>query len=776
MKKIYLSIIALAIASIAFLGFNYEVEESPTLYLDASQPINKRVKNLMKQMTLEEKVAQMCQYVGLDHMKQAEKNLSKEDLLHNDAHGFYPGLHHTDIAKMTEEGKIGSFLHVLEAEEANELQKLAQKSRLKIPLLIGIDAIHGNGLYNGATLYPTPITMAASFDPEMVKTIMTQTAKEMRATGSHWAFTPNIDIARDARWGRVGETFGEDPLLVSDLGVASVEGLQQGDFTGNQKVVACIKHLIAGSEPANGLNAAPMDVSERTLREVYLPPYQAAIDAGAYSIMAAHNELNGVPCHQSEWLMNDIMRKEFGFEGFVVSDWLDIERIHKLHRTAVTLDDAFHSSVNAGMDMHMHGPKFLESVVQAVKDGVISKKRIDYACAKILEVKFRLGLFENPFVDIEASKSVLMNETHKATALEAARKGIVLVKNKGGFLPLNGKKYKNILVTGPNANNQSLNGDWSSLQPEDNVVNPLEGLEMIAPKGVNFEYFNSGEKIKRMKDEDIKTAANKAKGKDLVIVFAGENSMRYNWPEKTNGENKGRANINLPGKQLNLVKALHATGTPVVVILISGRPLSTPWIDRNIPAVVNAWEPGNFGGQAIAEVLYGKVNPSGKLPISIPRSVGQIQTIYNHKPSQYFHKYTFEKSGALYPFGFGLSYTKFQYSDVKIANSSISKSGKTTVSVTVKNIGKRDGEEVVQMYIRDDYSSATRPVKELKGYERIALKKGESKTITFDIKPEHLAFYNANMEYGVEAGDFTIMVGSSSKDKDLQTVKLTVRP
>lgn len=775
MKKVAVLIIGLLITSLAFYGFQREVEESPTLYLDASQPINKRVKNLMKQMTLEEKVAQMCQYVGLDHMKQAEKNLSKDDLLHNDASGFYPGLHHTDIAKWTEEGKIGSFLHVLEAEEANELQKLAQKSRLKIPLLIGIDAIHGNGLYNGATLYPTPITMAASFDPEMVKTIMTQTAKEMRATGSHWAFTPNIDVARDARWGRVGETFGEDPLLVSDLGVASVEGLQQGDFTGDQKVIACIKHLIAGSEPANGLNAAPMDVSERTLREVYLPSYKAAIDAGAYSIMAAHNELNGVPCHQSEWLMNDIMREEFGFNGFIVSDWLDIERIHLLHKTSPTLDHAFQSSVNAGMDMHMHGPKFLESIVQGVKDGIISKKRVDYACAKILEVKFRLGLFENPFVDVEASKAVLMNETHKATALDAARKGIVLVKNKGGFLPLNGNKYKNILVTGPNANNQSLNGDWSSLQPEDNVINPLEGLKMIAPKGVNFEYFNSGEQIKKMKDEDIKTAAEKAKGKDLVIVFAGENSMRYNWPEKTNGENKGRANINLPGKQLNLVKALHATGTPVVVILISGRPLATPWIDRNIPAVVNAWEPGTFGGQAIAEILYGKVNPSGKLPISIPRSVGQIQTIYNHKPSQYFHKYTFEKSGALYPFGFGLSYTKFEYSDLKISKSEISKNGKTKVSITVKNTGKMDGEEVVQLYIRDDYSSATRPVKELKGYERIALKAGKSKTVTFEIKPEHLAYYDAKMNYGVEAGDFTVMVGSSSRDKDLQTVKLTVK-
>lgn len=775
MNKIALSLIGFAIAVSAFYGFQTDSVDNPNLYLDASQPVHKRVKNLMKQMTLEEKVAQMCQYVGLDHMKKAEKNLSKEELLHNDANGFYPGLHHTDIAKWTEEGKIGSFLHVLDVKEANYLQSLAQKSRLKIPLLIGIDAIHGNGLYHGATLYPTPITMAASFDPEMVRTIMQQTAKEMRATGSHWAFTPNLDVARDARWGRVGETFGEDPLLVSDLGVASIEGLQQGDFTGDQKVVACIKHLIAGSEPANGLNAAPMDISERTLREVFLPPYKAAIKAGAFTIMAAHNELNGVPCHQSKWLMQDIMRKEFGFDGFIVSDWLDIERIHKVHRTAANMDEAFHSSVNAGMDMHMHGPLFLESIVKAVKEGKVSEKRVDLACSKILEVKFRLGLFENPFVDEAAAEEVLMNETHRATALEAARKGIVLVKNKNNFLPLNGKKYKNILVTGPNANNQSLNGDWSSPQPEDNVITPFEGLQMIAPKDVNLEYFNSGELIKKIKDTDIAKAAAIAKEKDLVILFVGENSMRHQWPQKTNGENKGRANIDLSGKQLNLVKAIHATGTPVVVVLISGRPLSTPWIDENIPAVLNAWEPGNFGGQAIAEILYGQVNPSGKLPISIPRSVGQIQTIYNHKPSQYFHKYTFEKSGPLYEFGYGLSYTRFEYSDLKIANNQITADGKTTVSITVKNTGGMDGEEVVQLYINDNYSSVTRPVKELKNYRRIYLKKGESKTLTFEIRPEHLAFYDADMNYGVEAGEFTIMVGSSSRDKDLQTVQLTVK-
>lgn len=775
MKKRQLLFIPILLLVFAILSFVNHSKQPPALYLDASQPIDKRVENLMQQMTLEEKVAQMCQYVGLEHMKKAEKNMTKAELINNDAKGFYPGLHHTDIEKWVIEGKIGSFLHVLEVEEANYLQKLAQKSRLKIPLLIGIDAIHGNGLYKGATLYPTPISMAATFEPELVRQIGEQTALEMRATGSHWAFTPNVDVARDPRWGRVGETFGEDPKLVTDMGVAMIKGMQQGDFTGDKKVIACAKHLIAGSEPINGLNASPMDISERTLREVYLPPYKAAVESGVFSMMAAHNELNGVPCHSNKWLMEDIVREEYGFEGFIVSDWMDIERIHWLHKVAPNLDEAFRMSVASGMDMHMHGPKFLESIVKAVKNGQLSKKRVDYACQKILTAKFKLGLFENPFVDIEASKQVLMKKEHQRLALETAHKSIVLVKNDKQFLPLKGTRFKNILVTGPNANNQSLCGDWSSLQPEDNVITPYEGIKSAAPKGTKVSFFNSGEVIGKINQKNIDETVEEAKKHDLVVLVVGENSMRYKWKFKTNGENKGRADITLSGKQLELVQAVHATGTPIVVVLVSGRPLATTWIHDNIPAVLNAWEPGNFGGQAIGEILFGQINPSGKLPVTIARSVGQLQMIYNHKPSQYFHKYVFEKKNPLYHFGFGLSYTDFEYTNLKISKAKISTTASTTVSIQVKNTGERAGDEVVQLYIRDDYSSVTRPVKELKGYQRISLKAGETQTVTFDIQPEHLSFFNAEMKYGVEAGDFTIMVGSSSRDKDLQTVKLTIQ-
>lgn len=763
----------LLVPAIIFIGF---ISAKKITYLDSEVPVERRVEDLLGRMTLEEKVAQMCQYVGLEHMKLAEKNLSKEELKNNDAHGFYPNLHSSDVAKLTEEGKIGSFLHVLTATEANYLQSLAQKSRLKIPLLIGIDAIHGNAYYaeDGATVYPTPISLAASFDPDMVREIGKQTALEMRATGSHWTFTPNIDVARDARWGRVGETFGEDPLLVSDMGSAMIEGLQQGDFTGSAKVIACAKHLIAGSEPANGLNASPMDISERTLREIYLPPYQRAVESGVFTMMAAHNELNGVPCHADKRMMTDIIRGEYGFEGFFVSDWMDIERIHTVHSVAQDLEEAFFLSVDAGMDMHMHGPKFLEGVVELVKEGKLTEARIDAAAEKILTAKFKLGLFENPFVDVEASKSVLFQAEHKALALEASRRSIVLVKNEG-MLPLDKNAYKKILVTGPNAHNESITGDWSSPQPDENVTTVFEGIQQIAPEGTEVSFFNTGEVIQRMEDEDIRQAARLAGEMDLAIVVVGENSMRHKWKEKTNGENKGRTSIDLAGKQLALVQALHATGTPVVVVLVSGRPLGIPWIDAHIPAIVNAWEPGGMGGQAIAEVLWGSFNPSGKLPISIPRSVGQIQTIYNHKPSQYFHKYVFEKTGPLYHFGFGLSYTTFSYNNLELSKTEIEKEESTQVQVEVRNTGNRAGEEVVQLYIRDEFSSVARPVKELKAYQRIALAAGESKTISFEIKPEMLSFYRVDMSYGVEAGTFQLMIGSSSRQQDLKKINLTVR-
>ena len=747
-------------------------KDDDLIYLDPSKSVVARVADLMSRMTLEDKVYQMNQFVGLEHMKRGNPNDDKEN---NDAQGFYKTLSINGVSKMCEEGKIGSFLHVLTAKEANYLQELALKSPLKIPILIGIDAIHGNALVSGTTVYPSPIGLASTWDDDFLYSVGKQTAKEMRATGSHWTFTPNIDVLRDPRWGRVGETFGEDTFMVGNMGAAMIQGFQQGDFTGTQKVIACAKHLLGGGESINGLNAAPADISLRTLREVHLPPYKKAIDAGVYSIMAAHNELNGVPCHMNKWLMTDILRNEFNFKGFYVSDWLDIERINTLHHTAKDMKEASFLSVDAGMDMHMHGPKFTDAIIASVKEGKLSINRVNDACRKILKAKFKLGLFENRFVDLEKKKELLFTEEHKATALESARKGIVLLKNNG-ILPLQKTtSKKKIFVTGPNANNQSILGDWHAVQPDENVTTIYEGIKTLGEnKGYAVNFFNSGENIRNIQGSKIKEAAKKARNADYAIVVVGDNSMRYKWKDKTAGENMARASLNLFGRQLDLVKAIKKTGTPVIIVLVNGKPISEPWLQNNISAILEAWEPGNLGGQAVAEVLFGEVNPSGKLPLTVARSVGQLRMIYNHKPSTYFHKYADEKKTPLYPFGYGLSYTNYKYSAPSLSNNTLNKKNEITVTVEITNTGDVDGEEIAQLYIRDNVSSATRAVKELKGYKRVALKAGETKKVTFSLNAESLAFYDINMVYCLEPGKFTIMTGSSSNSKDLKKAILTI--
>ena len=758
--------------TIFFISCNDIKNTDNPKYLNPILSIDKRVDDLMQRMTLEDKVSQMNQFVGLEHMRSGNPN---DDKANNDAQGFYKDLSINDVTNLTIEGKIGSFLHVLTAKEANYLQELALKSPLKIPLLIGIDAIHGNALVSGTTVYPSPIGLASTWDDSFLYSVGKQTAKEMRATGSHWAFTPNIDILRDPRWGRVGETLGEDPFMVGNMGASMINGFQQDDFTGTQKVIACAKHLIGGGESINGLNAAPADISLRTLREVHLPPYKKAIDAGVYSIMAAHNELNGVPCHMNKWLMTDVLRDEFGFNGFYVSDWLDIERINTLHHTAKDMKEASYLSVDAGMDMHMHGPKFTEAIIASVEEGKLSIDRVNDACRKILTAKFKLGLFENRFVDLEKKEEFLFTKEHKATALESARKGIVLLKNNG-ILPLQeSSSKKNIFVTGPNANNQSILGDWHAVQPSENVTTIYEGIKALGEtKGYSVDYFNSGENIRKIKDSKIKEAAEKAKKADFAIVVVGDNSMRYKWKDKTAGENMARASLNLFGKQLDLIKEIKKTGTPVVVVLVNGKPISEPWLQNNIPAILESWEPGNLGGQAVAEILFGDVNPSGRLPLTVPRSVGQLRMIYNHKPSAYFHKYADEKKTPLYPFGYGLSYTNYKYSTPLLSDNTLTKENTILVTTEITNTGEVDGEEVAQLYIRDNVSSVTRPIKELKGYQRVFLKAGETKKIKFTVNAESLAFYDINMNYVVEPGTFTIMTGSSSKNKDLKKTILTI--
>ncbi len=734
------------------------------LYKDPSAPVKDRVEDLIGRMTLEEKVGQMDQFVGLEHIKAAQASMTVDQLKNNTANAFYPGTTTDDIIKWTEEGRIGSFLHVLTLKEANYLQSLAMKSRLQIPIIFGIDAIHGNANAPDNTVYPTNINLACSFDTLMAYKIARQTAKEMRAMNLHWTFNPNVEVARDARWGRVGETYGEDPYLVSLMGAESVKGYQ-GHLNSNEDVLACIKHFVGGSEPINGTNGSPADLSERTLREVFFPPFRAGVEAGAMSLMTAHNELNGIPCHSNEWLMQDVLRGEWKFPGFVVSDWMDIEHIHDLHATAENEKEAYFQSIMAGMDMHMHGIHWNEMVVELVKEGRIPESRIDESVRRILTVKFRLGLFEQPFADEAQSMKIRLSDEHRKTALEAARNGIVLLKNDG-LLPLDVTKYKKVLVTGINANDMNILGDWSAVQKEENVTTILEGLRQVAPD-TKFNFVDQGWDPRNMNPDKVAEAATQAKDADLNIVVAGEYMMRFRWTERTDGEDTDRSDINLVGLQNELIEKIAASGKPTILILINGRPLGVEWPAEHLPAIIEAWAPGMYGGQAVAEILYGKVNPSAKLAITIPRSVGQLQMIYNHKPSQYFHPYAVKPSTPLWPFGFGLSYTTYKYSDLKLSAKEIQKGEHLQASVKVTNTGSRSGVEIVQLYLRDTYSSVTRPVKELKDFARVSLKAGESKVVTFTITPDKLGFYDKNMKWGIEPGEFIVMIGSSSADDSL---------
>ena len=733
--------------------------KSESIYLDSNYSDQERVEDLLTRMTLEEKVAQMCQYVGLNYLSSENESSLTEEILNSDSKASYKGFLKKDIAQMVVDGKIGSFLHVLEPQESNILQALALKSRLKIPLIIGIDAIHGNGMVKGTTVYPSPITISSSFTDTLAYQVGIQTAKEIRAAGSHWAFTPNIDVLRDPRWGRVGETFGEDPLLVSNMGSSMIKGLQE-----TNKVIACAKHFIAGSEPVNGLNASPMDISDRNMREIYLKPFKKAVESGVYSVMAAHNELNGIPCHMNKYLMTDILREELQFKGFIVSDWMDIERIHTLHKIAENNKDASFLSVDAGMDMHMHGPYFLEHVVELVKENKISEKRIDESVRKILLAKIKLGLFENPFIDLEEVDNKIFTKEHKNTSLEIARKSIVLLKNSNRTLPINFEKKNRILVTGPNANNHSILGDWTKPQPEENVVTIFEGIEKIgSQKGFEVDFFDSNSDILNISENDILSTVDIAKDYDYVFVVVGDNSLRHLNKKKTAGENMARSKINLAGNQLKLVKSLEKLTNKLVVVYVNGKPIAEPWIENNIDAIIEAWEPGSFGGQAVGEIIFGDVNPSGKLPLTFPRSVGQLQMVYNYKPSQYFHKYAQEKITPLYPFGHGLSYSEFVYSNLLVKKSSI-KDSIINISFSLTNESEFEGEEVVQLYFRDSYSSVTRPIKELLDYKRISMKPNESKQIHFNIPIKKLAFYDINMKNCVEKGNFEFMVGGSSKE------------
>ena len=735
---------------------------------DPSLPAGERARLLLEEMTLEEKIGQMCQYVGPCYVPPDQgspyKNIDASD----------ENLGNPSLAARIREGKVGAFLHVLTGEEAHQLQTMAAASRLGIPLLMGIDAIHGNGLRAGCTVYPSPINLASAFRPELMEVIGAQTAREMRETGMYWTFAPNLDVARDARWGRMGETFGEDPWLVSQMGKYAIWGLQGRDRNySDGHVLACAKHLIGGGEPFGGLNAAPMDMSERKMREIHLPPFEVAVrEAGVATVMAAHNEVNGIPCHGDRALIQDLLRGELDFDGFVVSDWMDIERLHSMHHWADSEDEAFKLSVEAGIDMHMQGDKYFESVLDGVQSGRIPVSRIDEAAGKILEAKFALGLFENPIPELPSQRGFAPVPEHRQTSLEAAREGVVLLKNDG-TLPLIAPRR--IFLCGPNIDSQTLLGDWVVPQEDDDVITVLEGIRELCP-GARIDTMSFGGRVTAVDSYGIKSAAVKAREADVNILVLGDNSQRYSSFGRTCGENCDRDNIDLPGRQQELLEAVAASGRPTVLILMSGRALGVSWAAESpsVNAIIEAWEPGQMGGKALAEILLGVVNPSGKLPVTIPRNAGQIQCVYNHKHSQYSRHFALAEQGPLYPFGFGLSYTTFEYSEPVLSCAQARAGEPLTLRVTVRNSGTVDGAEAVQLYIRDEYGSVTRPVMELKGVQKVFLRAGESRELRFEITPEMLACWSASEKWEVEPGDFTLMTGGSSREDSLKKITLKI--
>ena len=700
-------------------------------YENPSLPVETRIEDLLKRMTLEEKIGQMCQYGGFSD----------------------------EYELFIEEGKVGSFLNVIGAEKTDDLQRIAvERSRLGIPLIFGLDVIHGY-----STIFPIPLGMASSWDPGMVKDIASIAAAEASSDGVHWTFAPMVDIARDPRWGRIAEGAGEDPYLGSAMAKAQVEGYQGDDLAFPNTIVACPKHYVAYGGAEGGRDYNTVDISDRVLREIYLPPFKSAIvDAGARTTMSAFNELNGVPASANRYILTDILRGEWSFDGFVVSDWNSIGELIN-HGIADTPAKAAEEGVNAGVDMDMQGDVYRRCLADLVKEGQVSVNRVDEAAARILGIKFRLGLFERPYVDPERAHAFIQSSENVESALEAARRSMVLLKNEDNLLPLMG--IRSIAVIGPLADDRdSPLGSWSCQGDLKDIVTVLEGIKGKVPPGTEVLYAKGCE-ISGRSRKGFDEAIELAKKSDIAIVVVGESRWM-------SGEAASRAYLDLPGVQGELVEALYETGSPVIEVLMNGRPLAIAWSAEHVPAIIEAWFPGIQGGNAVADVIFGDYNPGGKLPVTFPRTVGQVPIYYNQKntgrppspDSKLTSKYLDVTFTPLFPFGHGLSYTDFEYCNLRINPKKTDVAREIMVSVDVKNIGDVKGDEVVQLYVHDVVASVSRPVKELKGFQRITLEPDEKKTVKFTLTPDQLAFYDLDMSLALEPGIFEVMVGSSSED------------
>lgn len=730
MKKI----VTIALLLTCFIAFSQQ------------KTIDQKVDALLKRMTLEEKIGQLNQYTG-----------------DNAATG--PVTINPNKQSEIKAGLIGSMLNVLGTQHTRQYQELAMQSRLKIPLLFGQDVIHGY-----KTTFPLPLAEAASWDLDAMELSARIAATEASASGIHWTFAPMVDISRDPRWGRVMEGAGEDTYLGSKIAYARVKGFQ-GKLGDVNSVMACVKHFAAYGAAVGGRDYNSVDMSERMLWETYLPPFKAALDAGAATFMNSFNDLNGIPATGNKYLQRDILKGKWNFKGFVVSDWGSIGEMIN-HGYVKYSKEAALAAITAGSDMDMESNAYRYNLAQLVKEKKVPIALIDDAVKRILRKKFELGLFEDPYKysNPEREQAALNNPEHRKAAREIAAKSIVLLKNEKSVLPIS-KKTKTIAFIGPLVKERKQNmGFWSVELPEvdydKHVISQWEGLQNKVGNNANLLYAKGCE-IEGDNKDGFAEAIAVANQADVVILSIGER-------RDMSGEAKSRSNLRLPGVQEELIKAIQATGKPVVVLINAGRPLIFNWTADNVPAILYTWWLGSEAGNAIADVLFGDYNPSGKLPMSFPREEGQIPIYYNHfntgRPAKnenetnYVSAYTDLKNSPKFPFGYGLSYTTFEYSNLKLSKNKIKSTEKITVSINVTNSGKVAGEEVVQLYLRDKVGSVVRPIIELKDFQKIKLNAGETKTVQFTIDKEKLSFYNANLKWIAEPGDFDVMIGSSSAD------------
>ena len=719
------------------------------------------IDGLMKKMTLEEKIGQL--------------NLpSAGDITTGQAKS-------SDIAKKIREGKVGGLFNVKTVAKIKEIQRVAvEESRLKIPLLFGMDVIHGY-----ETVFPIPLGLSCTWNLEAIEQSARIAAIEASADGINWTFSPMVDIARDPRWGRIAEGSGEDPYLGAQIAKAMVMGYQ-GNLTDNTQILACVKHFALYGAAEAGRDYNTTDMSRVRMFNEYFPPYKAAVDAGVGSVMASFNEVDGIPATANKFLMTEVLRNLWGFKGFVVTDYTGINEM--IDHGMGNLQEVSALALQAGIDMDMVGEGFLTTLASSLKEGKVTIQQIDHACRLILEAKYILGLFDNPYKYCNESraKTDIYTAAHRKIARSIAAESFVLLKNQDDLLPL--KKGGTIAVIGPLADNKrNMPGTWSVAANFDNAISVLTGIKEVAGTEANVlyakgsfldddslfeqragmfgkDFSRDGKTKQQLMDEALAVAARA----DVIIAAVGESS-------EMSGESSSRTNIDIPRAQKDLLEALLKTGKPVIMVMFTGRPLTIKWESENIPAILNVWFGGSEAGYAIADVLFGDEVPSGKLTSTFPQNIGQVPIYYAHKNTgrplpegKWFEKfrsnYLDVSNDPLYPFGYGLSYTTFSYSDVKLSSNKMSKSGKIMASVTVTNTGMLEGKEVVQLYIRDLVGSITRPVKELKGFQKINLKPGESKEVSFTITDEMLKFYNSDLKFVSEPGAFKVFIGGNSRD------------